>query len=178
LPEQTSRRWDQALRHVLRSRQPASFMYELQTSLGDRFVQVRLAPRFGHDTRLLGVLVVARDLTDLIQRQRAREHLYDTMSVRLDELQALVTRALGGAGREERQRQLARLASELQPREVTMLRMVALGRDNREIGQALHLSPGTVKNYIVRLVDKLGVCNRAEAAARAAELGYLEDDPN
>jgi DNA-binding NarL/FixJ family response regulator len=46
-----------------------------------------------------------------------------------------------------------------------MLRMLALGRSNREIGEALHLSPGTVKNYIGRLVDKLCVSNRAGASS-------------
>jgi DNA-binding CsgD family transcriptional regulator len=66
------------------------------------------------------------------------------------------------------------LADELHPREQTMLRPLALGRSNREIGEALHLSPGTVKNYIVRLLDSHRCLTVPKRRLASAELGYLE----
>ena len=42
---------------------------------------------------------------------------------------------------------------------------LAEGKSNREIGEALFLSEKTVKNYVSRILDKLGLTRRAEAAA-------------
>jgi DNA-binding NarL/FixJ family response regulator len=46
---------------------------------------------------------------------------------------------------------------------------VAEGKTNREIGQILFLSEKTVKNYVSRILDKLGLARRAEAAAYMAK---------
>jgi two-component system response regulator DevR len=46
---------------------------------------------------------------------------------------------------------------------------LAEGRTNREIGEALFLSEKTVKNYVSRILDKLGLARRAEAAAYMAK---------
>ena len=46
-----------------------------------------------------------------------------------------------------------------------MLALVAEGQTNKEIARKLHLSNGTVRNYVSNLMHKLGVGNRAEAAA-------------
>jgi len=40
---------------------------------------------------------------------------------------------------------------------------------NREIGEVLFLSEKTVKNYVSRILDKLGLSRRAEAAAYMAK---------
>jgi two-component system nitrate/nitrite response regulator NarL len=50
----------------------------------------------------------------------------------------------------------------LSPREKEVVRFVAEGMTNREIGKQLQLSENTVKNYLFRIFDKLGVSNRAE----------------
>ena len=44
---------------------------------------------------------------------------------------------------------------------------MAEGRTNREVAQTLHLGEGTVRNYVSNILGKLGVANRAEAAAYA-----------
>ncbi len=46
---------------------------------------------------------------------------------------------------------------------------LAEGRTNREIGDTLFLSEKTVKNYVSRILDKLGLSRRAEAAAYMAK---------
>jgi two-component system response regulator DevR len=54
--------------------------------------------------------------------------------------------------------------STLAPQERRVLRLVAEGRTNREIGAALHLSEKTVKNYLSHTFEKLQVSRRAQAA--------------
>lgn len=61
----------------------------------------------------------------------------------------------------------------LTPRESEILRMVAEGRDNTEIAQQLFLSPSTVKNHVSRILEKLGVDSRVQAAVRAARAGIV-----
>jgi len=47
--------------------------------------------------------------------------------------------------------------------------LVAEGKTNREIAKFLFLGEGTVRNYVSSILSKLGVSNRAEAAAFAVE---------
>jgi LuxR family maltose regulon positive regulatory protein len=58
-------------------------------------------------------------------------------------------------------------------REITILRMMSVGRSNREIGDELYLSVNTIRWYASQIYMKLGVKNRGEAVARARELGIL-----
>jgi len=50
-----------------------------------------------------------------------------------------------------------------------VLEHLAEGKTNRAIGEALFLSEKTVKNYVSRILDKLGLSRRAEAAAYVAK---------
>ena len=50
------------------------------------------------------------------------------------------------------------------PRERDVLMQLALGSSNREIALALHVTEGTVKNYITRILSELGVRDRMQAA--------------
>ncbi|GII84008.1 DNA-binding response regulator [Sphaerisporangium siamense] len=61
----------------------------------------------------------------------------------------------------------------LTPREVEVLRLVALGWTNREIAARLYLSEGTVKNHISRVLTRLGLRDRTQAAVHAHDLGLL-----
>ena len=54
-----------------------------------------------------------------------------------------------------------------------MLRLLADGLDNRQIGEALYLSPTTVKRHVSSIVAKLGVSNRVQAAIWAVRAGVL-----
>lgn len=62
----------------------------------------------------------------------------------------------------------------LSPREVDVLRLVAMGRSNAEIGRALHISEATVKTHLLRTFAKLGVSDRTAAVTKAMAAGVLE----
>jgi DNA-binding NarL/FixJ family response regulator len=66
---------------------------------------------------------------------------------------------------------------ELTEREVEILRLVALGLSDREIGKTLFLSEATVKTHLKATYRKLRVRNRAQAAALAALSGLLSQTP-
>jgi DNA-binding NarL/FixJ family response regulator len=57
--------------------------------------------------------------------------------------------------------------------ELSILELVAEGLTNREIGARLHLSHYTVKDYLTRIMRKLGTRSRAETVARAVQQGLL-----
>ena len=58
-------------------------------------------------------------------------------------------------------------------RELEVLRLLASGRTNSEVAGDLFVSVGTVKSHTGNIYRKLEVRNRAEAIARARELGLL-----
>jgi two-component system, NarL family, response regulator DevR len=62
----------------------------------------------------------------------------------------------------------------LSQQEKHVLLLVSEGRTNREIAKALFLGEGTVRNYVSSILSKLGVSNRAEAAAYAVEHNLRE----
>jgi DNA-binding NarL/FixJ family response regulator len=66
-----------------------------------------------------------------------------------------------------------RLPHSLTKRELEVLRLVAQGQTNQEIAQSFVLSTLTVKTHVQRIIRKLGVSDRTQAAVRAAELGLL-----
>ena len=55
-----------------------------------------------------------------------------------------------------------------------MLRHVAMGQSNAEIARALYLSEATVKSHVARLLTKLGLSNRVQAARFAFEHDLIE----
>jgi DNA-binding NarL/FixJ family response regulator len=62
----------------------------------------------------------------------------------------------------------------LSAREVQVLQMIAYGSTNREVGEALHIWPQTVKSYLERIFTKLGVSDRTRAVAVAVAHGIVE----
>lgn len=63
--------------------------------------------------------------------------------------------------------------SPLTGRETEILRLASQGADATEIAEALHLSVGTVRNYLTSVVTKLNARNRVDAVRIAAESGWL-----
>ncbi|MFF1836205.1 response regulator [Streptomyces sp. NPDC058231] len=68
---------------------------------------------------------------------------------------------------------LADGASPLTERERDVLRTAAGGSTNAEIATVLHLSQGTVRNYLSMAIQKMAARNRAEAVRIASEKGWL-----
>ena len=67
--------------------------------------------------------------------------------------------------------QLARLG--ITQREYEVLRLIAEGLSNREIGERAFIAENTVKTHSSRLFDKLGVSRRVQAVQRARELRLI-----
>ena len=63
---------------------------------------------------------------------------------------------------------------ELSPREREVLRLVAKGCTNREVGERLHVSPATVKTHLLNVYAKLGVDDRTAAVVTALERGLID----
>lgn len=61
--------------------------------------------------------------------------------------------------------------SGLSAQERRILALISDGKTNRQIGAEMYLAEKTVKNYVSRLLAKLGMARRSEAAAYAARLG-------
>ena len=79
---------------------------------------------------------------------------------------------------------LARLAAReeertidaISDREREVLVLVARGMTNKEIAETLVISENTARNHVSRILDKLGLSRRSEAASFAARRGLLEQD--
>jgi DNA-binding NarL/FixJ family response regulator len=67
--------------------------------------------------------------------------------------------------------------AKLSRQELKVLRLVAEGLTNPEIGRRLYLSRHTVKEYLSHAMRKLEVSNRIEAVRKATELGLIEGAP-
>ena len=69
--------------------------------------------------------------------------------------------------------QTAVLCEPLTERELEVLKLLALGKTNKEIAQQLFVAPGTIKAHTASIYRKLDVTNRTEAASRARQIGIL-----
>lgn len=84
-------------------------------------------------------------------------------------LDPAVTQRIFQEVRKAAQEEEASAFSTLTQQERHVLMLVSEGKTNREIAKALFLGEGTVRNYVSSILSKLGVSNRAEAAAYAVE---------
>jgi DNA-binding CsgD family transcriptional regulator/tetratricopeptide (TPR) repeat protein len=106
-----------------------------------------------HTSVMLGAGPLRREVELLAQRGRLRlEQPVDTTAV--PKAPSSAAASLG-----------------LTPREAQVLALVAAGRTNRQIGQALFITEGTAGVHVSRILAKLGVTGRGEAAAIAHRLG-------
>lgn len=64
--------------------------------------------------------------------------------------------------------------AKLTPRELGVLQMIADGRSNKEIGDALGIVEGTVKVHVTNLLTKLQVADRTQAVTVALKRGLLK----
>lgn len=61
----------------------------------------------------------------------------------------------------------------LSPREMEIIKLVAMGDSNKEIAEKLVITEGTVKNHLSNILAKLNAKDRLQAVIRARELGIL-----
>ena len=66
------------------------------------------------------------------------------------------------------------MRTNLTARELEVLKMLATGLTNKQIGHALDISDNTVRNHVNSIIEKLEVCDRTEAATTAIHRGIIE----
>jgi DNA-binding NarL/FixJ family response regulator len=103
---------------------------------------------------------------------------YLVKSVQREELTRAIRKAAAGQ-RHIPAEVAARLAdrvtrSQLSTRELEVLRLLVVGRRNREIAGALDITEGTVKLHVSSILGKLGVADRTEAVTRALQRGIVQ----
>jgi two-component system, NarL family, response regulator LiaR len=148
-----------------------------------------------------GVLVLTAHAEQemLLEAIRAGAAGYVLKGVGPDELVGVVRATLGGESPVDQElvmRLVRRLAEEADPpagmpepsavkqgepgsltsRELGVLRALATGKTNRQIAHELHLSLSTVKRHLERIISKLGVSDRTQAAVKAVELGLIDPE--
>ena len=144
----------QALAHERRGERAAALTL-LEAAL-------RLARPEGYVRRFADLgLLMAR----LLQEARSRDVMPDYVETVLAAFDGDTTHSA---------RAPAKLPEPLTEREQEVLELLAAGLTNREIGEMLVISPGTVKKHASNIYGKLGVNSRTEAAARARELELLD----
>jgi PAS domain S-box-containing protein len=126
------------------------------------------------DGQVTGVFGIAKDITERVRAKQEREALLQALGTAQQRVQELIARVLRPAEHQERSERRAaieaRVAS-LTPRELDVLRQLAVGKTNPEIGQALGLSSKAARNRVTDVLAKLGVADRTRAAVLAVELG-------
>jgi DNA-binding CsgD family transcriptional regulator len=152
------RRWDAAERHFtaaveMNQRQGsrpwlAHAQYQHAAMLAER-------GKRGDHQRARVLLASARELTDELQMV--------TLGQRLSQLER----------RLDAHPQKPSYPGGLSRREAQVLRLVAAGKSNQEIADAMFRSPNTVANHVRSILTKLGAANRTEAATVAARHGLL-----
>jgi two-component system NarL family response regulator len=117
---------------------------------------------------------------DIHRALKAGASAYLLKDVFREELIAAI-RNVSAGGRHISQHVAERLAErsfseELTEREVGVLKLVAKGKSNREIGESLNITEGTVKAHINNILNKLNASDRTHAAMIALQRGLLRFD--
>ncbi|MCW2877396.1 MAG: transcriptional regulator, LuxR family [Sphaerisporangium sp.] len=130
-------------------------------------------PRARSLTQAAAVAAKAGDREEASERLREAYAIAETLGARplLTEIEALGRRV--GAVLTEAPGVTAVAVADLTPRELEVLRLVALGRSNRDIAAELFISAKTVSVHVSNILGKLGVSTRGEAAAAAYRLSLL-----
>ena len=104
------------------------------------------------------------EILDAIRRVGIGENILDPS----------VTETVLSSMRHLKRQEWAHVFSGLNARELNILALVTEGKTNGEIGQVLHLSERTVRNYVSTILSKLNLKSRTQAAAFAAR-NRIED---
>jgi PAS domain S-box-containing protein len=171
MPDPPLGAWELSLRRAFRTGREQNVELNLPTQLGERYYLARITPEFAADGSVRTVLGISRDITERRQSEAERTTLYRELVARERRLQELVSRMSVQHEHELQQLADTAQAESLTAREREILALLATGLTNREIGQRLNLSAGTVKNHVARLLPKLQATDRTHAAVRAVELG-------
>jgi DNA-binding NarL/FixJ family response regulator len=141
--------------HEIKSSHPGTRIVMLTSYTGDEVLFDAIsAGADGYVLKQIG----SQELVDAVRRVGAGENLLDPT------LTARVFSRL----RETRDQVESVAFSGLSNQEIQILALIADGRTNKDIGNALFLSEKTIRNYVSSILAKLGLTSRVQAAAYAA----------
>jgi DNA-binding CsgD family transcriptional regulator len=148
----------------------AGLAHRPEDAAGHLTIARELATRGGGAVHLAGVCVAEADL------ERRLGHEHEALSCLRRARQTLAQRA-ASPDLEQRLQSATRphqaVPGGLTARELEVLRLVASGRTNREIAEALTISEKTAINHLTHIFDKLRLTSRAAAAAYALREGLV-----
>lgn len=78
------------------------------------------------------------------------------------------------SGKDNKVQKAARSEDDLSEREITVLKLMAEGKSNKEIANELKLSDKTIKNHIHHIFQKLNVADRTKAVISAVKMGLID----
>lgn len=135
------------------------------------------------DTEVLALTSVLEDEA-VIKAMRAGAMGYLLKDTRAEELCRAIKAAAAGqvqlspqaAARLMREVRVPESPERLTERETDVLRLLALGRANKEIALELSIGEKTVKTHVSAILRKLGVLSRTQAALYAVRIGLVSTD--
>jgi PAS domain S-box-containing protein len=166
--------WELLLRQVWRTGREQQFELTVRSPTGQRVFDSRIVAEPGPDGTVQSLLTISRDVTEQRRAEADRSALYQQLMVQQNRVQEVMGRLAGDRARTLERTASASQVEYLSARERHVLRLLAAGQTNREIGAEIGLSAGTVKNYVARILSKLNVTDRVQAAVRAVALGLVE----
>jgi PAS domain S-box-containing protein len=164
--------WELVLRQVWRTGREQAFALTMHTPLGERIFDSRIVPELGPDGDVQSLVSISRDVTEQRRAEAERSALYRELVEQQKRVQELMGRLA-----EDRERTLERTAAASQlhyltDRERTILRLMAAGRTNREIGAEIGRTTGTVKNQVAQILSKLSAIRQLSQAGLGHALRY------
>jgi DNA-binding NarL/FixJ family response regulator len=168
---------DEAAR-ALEELRPDVALVDLRLGDGDGFEVIEKLRAVSPGTRVI-VFTGGADRASLLRAMELGVEGFVLKEAPLDELVRAVTVAAGGGTyvdptiARELARPVDRGVAELTEREWEIIRLLAKGLGNEEIGQALFISPSTVRTHLRNGMSKLGASTRAQAVAIAYDDGRI-----
>jgi DNA-binding CsgD family transcriptional regulator len=154
-------------------RQAASASFEEALTLNER---IEARPWWAHTAHELGEMLLGSDSRD--DRVRGRDLVARAVDVyREIGVAPFVKRAaalIEGGGYARERAQAPDVPGKLSVREIDVLRLIADGRSNGEIGEKLFISVNTVACHVSHILTKTGAANRAEAVRFAGQHGLVD----
>lgn len=172
---------------LARQHNPDVILMDLRMPVFDGLQATRMIKAERPDSRII-ILTVSEEENDLFEAVKAGAQGYilknmspETLFESLEAVargEAPLSPFMGVKLLEEFKRLSESRAMEtsplLSPREREILQLVSRGASNKEIAASLHIAPGTVKNHIHNVLDKLHAQNRAQAVAQALREGLIQ----
>jgi RNA polymerase sigma factor (sigma-70 family) len=128
----------------------------LQSHLASEGIELPTVIISGHGDAASARRALKAGAIDFLQKPLDEEQFLDAVAM------ALERDIRRGAEQQDGKTEAALRLARLTPRERQVMELVAVGRQNREIGEALGISPRTVEVYKTRLMEKLQARNLSE----------------